>query len=308
MPTAGETAFREIAKLNPLSRNSLASVTGLNIPTSGGWIHTEPRTPLAQLDEIPSPYVNQLMKPNTVSYLETYRGCPLSCTFCEWGTSDKSGSVFSAEYLAAELSAYSQQDVAAVFLVDAGLNLNARGFRNLCAAEAEVGFLKSANFWCEIYPAHVRDEHLDFLSDIGPSYLGIGLQSLDPEVLKAHQRPFNQPRFESSINQLTSVSEGEVQIIFGLPLDSPLGFLRTLEYARSLPVAVRAYHCLVLPAALMTQSQADWDVQYDPTTLEMTSCRGWSPRELEDMRDRLTSEAIGSGGRSGNYWWFLPRI
>ena len=60
----------------------------------------------------------------------------------------------------------------AVFLLDAGLNLNARGFRNLCEAEARVGFLKSIKFWCEIYPTLVRDEHLEFLAAIGPSYLG----------------------------------------------------------------------------------------------------------------------------------------
>ncbi|MCH2117516.1 MAG: amidohydrolase [Pirellulales bacterium] len=62
-----------------------------------------------------------------------------------------------------------------------------------------------------------------------------------------------------------------MQIIFGLPLDSPEGFLKTLAYARSLPVAVRAYHCLVLPDALMSRSEPEWEICYDPLTLEMTS-------------------------------------
>ena len=304
----GEMVFREIAKCVLSDNRTLESIPGLHIPTSNGWIQTDPRPSLLMLDEIPSPYASQIMKPDAVSYLETFRGCPLSCTFCEWGASDKNGAVFSAEYLTRELEAYQEQNVPAVFLVDAGLNLNARGFQNLCEAERNVSFLKSANFWCEIYPSHVRQEHLDFLSNIGPSYLGIGLQSLDPEVLQAHQRPFNQTKFESSIEQLASVSEGEVQIIFGLPLDSPEGFLKTLSYARSLPVGVRAYHCLVLPDALMSRSQPEWEIAYDPLTLEMTSCRGWSHDDLLQMRDRLTSEAIGSGGRAGNYWWYFPRI
>ena len=306
--TDGEMTFREIARSLPLSNGELASIPGLHIPTPVGWLHSDPRPLLQTLDIIPSPHTLGIMEPNTVSYLETFRGCPLSCTFCEWGASDKNGATFSAEYLSRELEAYKNNHVSAVFLVDAGLNLNAQGFKNLCEAERNVQFLKNVNFWCEIYPSHVREEHLEFLSNIGPSYLGIGLQSLDPEVLKAHQRPFNQPNFESSIHQLAKVSEGEVQIIFGLPLDSPNGFLKTLAYARSLPVAVRAYHCLVLPDALMTRAQPHWEVKYDPLTLEMTSCRGWSPDDLLDMRERLTSEALGSGGRAGDYWWFFPQV
>ena len=154
----------------------------------------------------------------------------------------------------------------------------------------------------------MQDDHLEFLAAIGPSYLGIGLQSLDPEVLKMHERPFNQPRFERSVNQLAQVADGEVQIIFGLPGDSPAGFRRTLEYARGLPVAVRAYHCLVLPDALLTRGQPAWDMQYDPLTLEMLSCRGWTASELRDTRARMTEEALASGGRAGNYWWFFPRV
>ena len=304
----GEMVFREIAKSVVSNHRPLDLVPGLHVPTSRGWVQTAFRPSLSTLDEIASPYVLQIMEPGTVSYLETFRGCPLSCRFCEWGVSDKSGAAFSVEYLTRELESYQEQNVPAVFLVDAGLNLNARGFQNLCEAERNVGFLKSANFWCEIYPSHVRQEHLEFLSNIGPSYLGIGLQSLDPQVLQAHHRPFDQTKFEVSIEQLASVSQGEVQIIFGLPLDSPEGFLKPLAYARSLPVAVRAYHCLVLPDALMSRSEPEWEICYDPLTLEMTSCRGWSQDDLLQMRDRLSSEAIGSGGCAGNYWWYFPKI
>ena len=87
-----------------------------------------------------------------------------------------------------------------------------------------MGFLKSADFWCEIYPTFVRDEHPEFLGSIGPSYLGVGLQSLDPDVLKAHDRPFDRKRFEAAIPQLARLANVEIQIIFGLPGDSPEGF------------------------------------------------------------------------------------
>lgn len=305
--TEGEATFREIAGLPHLSRAALESVPGLHLPGPQGWAQTPPRPLAGRLDEIASPFQLGLMPGQAVAYLETYRGCPLSCRFCEWGASEAARAVFSADYLTRELEAYARQGVPAVFLVDAGLNLNAAGFRNLGQAEARVGFLKTTNFWCEVYPTFVRDEHLEFLSAIGPSYLGVGLQSLDSEVLRQHDRPFDQARFEAAVGQLSRVATVEVQIIFGLPSDTPDGFRRTLEYARSLPAAVRAYHCLVLPDALMTRGRPGWDMVYDPLTLEMISCQGWPPGRLAEMRAFMTQEARSAGGAAGNFWWFFPR-
>ena len=124
--------------------------------------------------------------------------------------------------------------------------LNAKAFDNLAAAEREVGFLKKAGFWCEVYPSLIKDAQMKFLESVGgSSYLGIGLQSLNDDVLTELQRPFKRDRFETVVHKLAPIAEVEIQIIFGLPTDSPDGFRRTLDYALSFPAGVRAYHCLV---------------------------------------------------------------
>lgn len=302
----GEAIFREIARLPELTRAGLRSVPGLHLPASGTWLQTGYRAPTADLDAIASPFQLGLMPAGSVAYLETYRGCPLSCRFCEWGASESSKAVFSADYIVRELEAFARQGSPSVFLLDAGLNLNARGFRNLLAAESRVGFLKSSLFWAEIYPTHVQEEHLQFLSQVGTSYLGVGLQSLDPAVLKLHDRPFDRGRFEKAMGQLTAVTTAEIQIIFGLPGDTPEGFRRTLAYARTFPVAVRAYHCLVLPDALMSRGRPGWDMRYDPVNLAMISCLGWSEEDILSMRAELDLETASCGGRSGKYWWSFP--
>ncbi len=305
----GEVTFTEIARLPELSRDTLASVGGLDVPSPTGWKHTGPRTPIDSLDDIASPYRLGLMPRHSVAYLETYRGCPMSCRFCEWGTADNSStSVFSTDYIQREFAAYERADASAVFLLDAGLNLNAQGFRNLKQAEDATGFLRRCGgLWAEIYPSNVRDEHLEFLADIGASYLGIGLQSLDPAVLKDQERPFKQDRFEESVRRLAEVADAEIQIIMGLPGDTPDGFRRTLEFARKLPVSVRAYHCLVLPDALLTRSRPDWDIEFDPLNLAMTACKGWTEYDFPAMREYVTELALAAGGSAGDFWWFFPR-
>lgn len=303
----GENTFREIARLPQLTRTALESVGGLDLPEPGGWRHSAHRAPIMQLDEIASPYQLGVMERNTVAYLETYRGCPFSCTFCEWGATKDSKAVFSTDYITRELEAYARQQASAVFLVDAGLNLNHQAFRNLREAEARVGALKTMSFWSEIYPSLIKDEHLEFLSSVRASYLGIGLQSTDPAVLKSLQRPFDQRRLETVVRQVCDVANAELQIIFGLPGDTPAGFRRTLEFARSLPVSVRAYGCLVLPDAFMSRSLPQWNVRFDPLSLRMTSCLGWSEQDLQDMRAWIAEESRASGGKAGDYWWFFPR-
>ena len=303
----GEEVFREIARLPEFTRAAFESVAGLDLPAAAGWWRTAPRPALADLDAIASPYQLGAMQPDHVAYLETYRGCPFSCAFCEWGSSNKSKAVFSTDYITRELEAYARNRAPAVFLVDAGLNLNPRAFKNLREAESRVGFFKSAALWAEIYPTLLREEHLEFLNSVQTGYLGIGLQSTDPEVLKGMDRHFDERKLEIVVRQVADVARTELQIIFGLPGDTPEGFRRTLETARSLPVNVRAYGCLVLPDALMTRSKPEWQVRYDPLTLRLTSCVGWSEQDLSEMRAWINEEARAAGGKAGAYWWFFPK-
>jgi radical SAM superfamily enzyme YgiQ (UPF0313 family) len=303
----GEDIFREIAALPELSRAGLQSVAGVTLPAATGWERTPRRAVARDLDRLQSPFQLDLMRSGNVAYLETYRGCPLSCRFCEWGSSDKAKATFSADYIARELQAFERLRAPAVFLLDAGLNLNIRAFRNLREANRRTGFLKRSLFWAEIYPSVIRDEHLEFLHEIGPTYLGVGMQSMDQAVLRLHQRPSDSPRFEHAVRQLAAVTTIELQVIFGLPGDTPEGFRRTLDYARSLPASVRAYHCLVLPDALMTRGLPDFDLAFNQRDLSMISCLGWSAEAVAAMRAELDTRARAAGGKVGRFWWSFPQ-
>ena len=100
-----EAVFCEIARLPVLDRAALRSVQGLQLPAAGTWLQTGHRAPTANLDAIASPFQLGLMPEGRVAYLETYRGCPLSCRFCEWGASETARSTFSADYVERELRA-----------------------------------------------------------------------------------------------------------------------------------------------------------------------------------------------------------
>ena len=306
--TDGEHTFAEIAKLPELSRAGLASIAGLHLPEPQGWTNTRERTLTKSLDELPSPFQMGLMPDRCVGYLESFRGCPLSCRFCEWGVREDYRSVFSDQYIARELELFKAHKIEHCYLLDAGLNLNQKAFRNLRDAERQAGFFKNANLWGEVYPSHLTDEHIDFLKGVAGRFMAIGFQSLDPAVIKGMDRPWSLNKIDTCVHQLAHVCHTlDIQIVMGLPGDSPAGFKRTLEYARSLPAQVRAYYCLVLPDALLTRSRPEWNVEFDPVTLELRSCQGWSADELRETRAWIEGEARAAGGRVGNYWYMFPR-
>ena len=300
----GEVLIKQIICAPDRSPLALRKIGGLAIPTPDGkWIKTGPAGSVP-MDEIASPYQQKLMPKGAVAYLETYRGCPLACRFCEWGAVRPARDVFSEDYIAREIDSFEELEAPAVFLLDAGLNLNAAAFRNLSAANARTNHLKNTLFWAEIYPSTIRPKHLEFLGDIGTSYLGIGLQSQDQAVLDAHDRKIDQSRFEPSVRDLATVAPNiEIQIIFGLPGETPQGFLRTLDFALTMPGGVRAYHCLVLPDALLTRSRPEWDVKFDPVTMAMISNSDWSAADIQNMRRHLDKMSVQHNGSSGTYWW-----
>ena len=301
----GEVTFAEIVRSPDRGARALMAVQGLALPAPEGWMET-PARPAVDLNEMPSPYEMDLVPHGGLAVLQTYRGCPFTCSFCEWGTLESPRRVRGVEQLMSEFDGMARQPVYGAILVDAGLNLNPHSFRNLREAVDKHDFLRERNLICEVYPAKVKKEHIEFLGSVGQALVGIGLQSFDNEVLAHVERSYDEARFDQTLHELKSVSAVAVEIILGLPGDSPENFRKSFERARKLPVALRVYHCVVLPSALMVRAPAGYNMVYDPVSLKMQSCLGWTAAELQAECDFLTYCAQQEGGRSGQFFWIFP--
>src|SRR5690606_8729555 len=131
--------------------------------------------------------------------------------------------------LCAEFEGMARHGVMGALEVDAGLNLNQHAFRNLRAAADLTGFFANRSLVCEVYPAAVKKEHLEFLGSVHQPLVGIGLQSFDNDVLKHVELSYDEARFENTLQQLREVAHVAVEIILGLPGDSPENFRKTFE-------------------------------------------------------------------------------
>lgn len=292
----GEGVVGDIIEVGLRDRSALAKIPGIAVSSPLGWRRTPPPADRLDLNRLPSPYQMGLFPKHSTAWLETYRGCPMSCNFCQWGFVDPSPDHLSVDYLVREFEAMGKLDPPMVSMLDVGLNLNSRAFRNLAEAQAQTGFLNGRVFNAETFPTLVREEHLEFLAQTRAE-VGIGLQSADPAVLEGVQRPFKRDQFAKVVEDLASVALVWAEIIVGLPGDSPEGVRNTIDFLRELPCNVRMYHCLVLPDGLMTRHPNADQLKFHPITLELESSPGWEPARLREISEWLgdAAESVNTG-------------
>jgi len=110
----------------PLDLSLLDTVAGLSYRGTDGLIVRTPDRPrITDLDDIPSPYLTgefdvfgEVGVPNVI--LETNRGCPYGCTFCDWGSATASSiRRFNLDRVFDELAWCARNGISSVGLADA---------------------------------------------------------------------------------------------------------------------------------------------------------------------------------------------
>jgi tRNA A37 methylthiotransferase MiaB len=89
----GEKSFRAILE-HFVTDKDYTSIPGLLINDNGKILNTGDSLRIDDLDMIPSPYLTDVFKPLMEKFpevrwnatLESNRGCPYACTFCDWGS------------------------------------------------------------------------------------------------------------------------------------------------------------------------------------------------------------------------------
>ncbi len=305
----GEMTFVDVVRTSDRSRAGLSRIPGVAVWQADRWERSPARPPVADLDALPSPYRLGLLSHRGVGgmgIVHHYRGCPYKCSFCAWGPLDDPKRVQSADAISAELEAMAAAEAESILCIDAGLNINSVAFENLSTAVERTGVLATRPLRCEVYPTHLTKRQMQFLERSPRPEIGIGLQAWDREVLANLDRPFDEPRFAARVHQLAAIADVTVEIILGLPGDDLDKFKQTFERALQLPAALRVFHAVVLPSALMSHAPEHFALEYNPQSLKMEACFGWTRDDLAEASRYVETATANGSGYTGEYLWLFP--
>lgn len=289
VPGEGESTIRELVR-HHLEPDWRRKVTGLQFPGRGLW-RTGETGERPDINAFPTPYQLGFAPLHKTGYVETFRGCPIHCAFCQWGD-QKSDRVHEAEYLASHLEGLRKAQVPNVFFLDAAFNLSPRAFRNLVAAEEQVRVLQNSIVHGHLYPTYLEEHHLEFFDRMGDVQVSVGIQSFDPDVLNRLGRPFDIARFQRVLERMRGRLDVDIELIFGLPGDNPDSFRRTLETSMELGDSIKIFRCLVLPDALLERAE-ELSIEYNPETFEMISAEGWTAEDFQSTWREVVKMAEG---------------
>ena len=130
-----------------------------------------------------------------------------------------------------------------------------RHFRLLPTAGGNSG---RRDFSIEIDPRTVDPERVRFLTGLGINRISLGIQDFDPAVQAAVNRTQSETETRAIVEtaRATGVESVSVDLIYGLPLQTPSSFAATLEKIVALaPDRISLYNYAHLPQRFKTQRQ-----------------------------------------------------
>lgn len=195
----GEAAF--LSLLEGLPQKSWERIPGASFFNASGYHSTAPAPRRLNLDELPSPFLSGCFEPimqahpdkHWISVWESNRGCPFSCSFCDWGSATASKVTrFGMERLKAEMEWFGQNKIEIVFSSDANFGMLKRDVE---IAQYMVDVKQRYQMPKKLY-TQVTKNRADraftaqkVLKDGGLCLpVTLSLQSVDSQVLSAIQR------------------------------------------------------------------------------------------------------------------------
>ncbi|HSK47487.1 MAG TPA: radical SAM protein, partial [Coriobacteriia bacterium] len=253
----GEVTFAELlrAMLSGKRTWMCKGVTARN----GTEIVSAPDRPLLDdLDSIPSPYLTGLLVPtSTLSYIETFRGCPHRCAYCFEAKGSTQIRSFSEERVVAEIDALAPQ-VESFSFIDSVFNLTPSRLHWLADALEPHAARGLRLHTIEVDMERIGDAEAAELKRAGVVSVETGPQSVGTDALRISRREFSPERFIEGVRALKAVGIAvECDLIIGLPGDDAFDVIRGLRWVLNRdPGILQSSTLRVLPGtSLCTDSE-----------------------------------------------------
>lgn len=260
----GEKTFYEYMAWFIDGKGTRADIPGLVYRESGAVRRTKPGQGL-NMDELVFPYRDLEGMKNRIIYYESIRGCPFSCSYC-LSSIEKTVRLKSLSKTLSELDFFLENKVSQVKFVDRTFNCNHEHAYGVWKyiGEHDNGV---TNFHFEIGGDLLREEDFELFRTFRPGLVQfeIGVQSTNPDTIKAIRRTMNLPKLRDNIEKVHAghnIHE-HLDLIAGLPYEDYESFRQSFNdvYAMK-PDQFQLGFLKVLDGSYMNEAKEQYDVVY----------------------------------------------
>jgi radical SAM superfamily enzyme YgiQ (UPF0313 family) len=238
------------------------------ISGSDGW--TRGSKPPPQIDlalvQIPVAMLRECIKVRPSVYVETSRGCPLTCTYCRYHHLQKGVRALPAEAAAQRIQQLRAAGAKEIRFVDPTFNARS-DFTRLLELLAEINTDRKLGFFAELRADTLTPEQAELMAKANFVEVEVGVQSTDPKVLRAIRRPANIAQVDCGIRLLTGAGvKVTLDLMYGLPEQTLDDVLRSIEWARGLGpnISIQCMQTLLLPGTDLREQAEQYGIKAMP--------------------------------------------
>lgn len=245
---------------------SLDEIPNISYRNEAGEIVTTAYAPQTGTD-YPSPYLegtfDEILKDDIVfsALFETNRGCPNSCSFCDWGSLKSKVRLFPMERVFAEIDWFVEHKIEFVFCTDGNFCL----FNRDEEIADYIVHCKNTYGYPKMFRVCFTKNKFDFVFDIGTKFFKNGLdkaqtlsfQSMNEQVLKnVGRKNISTEKFRELMLKYNEINISTFsELILGLPGETYETFCEGVNILieNGQHYAINIYPCELLPNAEMGQ-------------------------------------------------------
>lgn len=238
--------------------STLKEVRGISFRLGTEIVHTDPRERIKDLDTIPSPLLTGMFDAysgveDLLVTLETNRGCPYGCTFCDWGAATMTKiRKYDLERVFDEIRWCGENGVRAINLADANFGIFPRDVE----IAREVGRVRTETGHPVSFSTSYAKNSIKHITPILEALRGAGivcqgvlsLQSADPNTLTAIKRSnIKTEKYDQLAQQIRDADLPlTVELMLGLPGSTLESFKNDLQQAIDRELVARIHPTNIL--------------------------------------------------------------
>ena len=305
----GEKTFHDLLEFYIDGKDSLEEISGIAYRTGDKISHNGWRE-LMDLSAIPFVYEHLEKFENRIIYYESSRGCPFSCSYC-LSSIDKKLRFRDLELVKKELQFFLDHRVPQVKFVDRTFNCKHEHAMTIWKyiLEHDNGV---TNFHFEISADLLREEEMELMSQMRPGLiqLEIGVQSTNPETIRAIHRHMDLKKLEHCVNRVHSFRNihQHLDLIAGLPYEDYDTFHQSFNDVYQMkPDQLQLGFLKVLKGSLMQKEAEVYGIVYkEKEPYEVLSTNWLTYGEV--LKLKMVESMVEVYYNSGQFWHTLEYL